>query len=172
MSTFHSSKAVYMTGTKKQKMSMSNTIVEAIYSMEPPGRFLKKCPETDQWNELSKRDAADRVAQAMAYAVCKVTSKRKREERRRSRSIGSPHKSQDDAGADSSQYADRTQHKLHTANNQFGGGAVSTNNVQSSAFEQLPPGNSSTQQQLLQQLLHSVPPPSQHLQAIPPIKMD
>eukprot|EP00984_Skeletonema_dohrnii_P004932 scaffold1740_cov150-Skeletonema_dohrnii-CCMP3373.AAC.1 len=53
-------KAVYMAGTKKQKMNMSNTIVEAIYSMKPPGRFLKKCPDTGQWSELSTRDAADR----------------------------------------------------------------------------------------------------------------
>eukprot|EP00984_Skeletonema_dohrnii_P017176 scaffold7767_cov86-Skeletonema_dohrnii-CCMP3373.AAC.1 len=78
-------KAVYMAGTKKQKMNMSNVIVEAIYSMKPPGRFLKKCPDTGQWNELSTRDAADRVAQAMAYAVRgKDKSKRRREERRRS----------------------------------------------------------------------------------------
>jgi len=58
-----------MTGTKKQKMDISKTIVEAIHSKEPPGRFLKRCPETAQWKELSKRDAADKAAQAMAYAV-------------------------------------------------------------------------------------------------------
>ena len=31
-----------MAGTKKQKMDMSKAIVEAIYSKDPPGRFLKR----------------------------------------------------------------------------------------------------------------------------------
>eukprot|EP00985_Skeletonema_marinoi_P010237 scaffold4827_cov194-Skeletonema_marinoi.AAC.1 len=79
-------KAVYMAGTKKQKMDISKAIVEAIYSLDPPGRFLKQCPATGQWNELSKRDAADRAAQAMAYAVSgKEKSERRKERRRQSR---------------------------------------------------------------------------------------
>ena len=118
MSPFHLSKDVYTTGTKKQKMNMSNAIVESIYSMEPPGRFLKQCPDTGQWSELSKREAADRVAQAMAYAVRgKEKLKQKREERRRSRS-SSRQKSKDDAAAKSSQSADRpAQLRLHASNN-------------------------------------------------------
>ena len=58
-----------MAGTKRQKIDISKTIVEAIHSMDRPGRFLKKCSETGQWNELSRKDAADRAAQAMAYAI-------------------------------------------------------------------------------------------------------
>jgi hypothetical protein len=50
-------------------MMISKFIVETIYSMEPPGRFLKKCSETGEWRELSKKEAADKAAQAMAYAV-------------------------------------------------------------------------------------------------------
>ena len=77
-----------MAGTKKQKIDMSKAIVEAIYSKDPPGRFLKKCSKSGQWKELRKRDAADRVAQAMAYAVRgKDETKRRREELRRSRRI-------------------------------------------------------------------------------------
>eukprot|EP00984_Skeletonema_dohrnii_P011808 scaffold4735_cov104-Skeletonema_dohrnii-CCMP3373.AAC.6 len=59
----------YTTGTKKRKMMISKAIVEAIYSMQPPGRFLKKCTDTGQWRELTRREAADKAAQAMAYAV-------------------------------------------------------------------------------------------------------
>lgn len=62
-------KDVYSKGTKKQKMMISKAAVESIYSMEPPGRFLKKCADTGQWIELSKREAADKAAQAMAYVV-------------------------------------------------------------------------------------------------------
>ena len=76
-------KAAYSAGTKKQKMMISRTIVDDIYSKEPPGRFLKECPDTGQWIELSRREAADKAAQAMAYAVRnanspKSTSKKKR----------------------------------------------------------------------------------------------
>ena len=106
-----------MAGTKKQKMDISKAIVEAIYSKDPPGRFLKQCPETCQWNELSKREAADRVAQAMAYAVRgKDTSKRKKEELLRSRQK-SKNNDADDAAVASSQHADdrpTTQHHLHS----------------------------------------------------------
>jgi hypothetical protein len=71
-----------MAGTKKQKMDISKAIVEAIYSKTPPGRFLKKCPATGQWNELSRRDAADRAAQAMAYVIKGESLKEKRRQRR------------------------------------------------------------------------------------------
>jgi hypothetical protein len=177
MSPFHLPKAVYIKGTKKQKMNMSNAIVESIYSMEPPGRFLKQCPDTGQWSELSKREAADRVAQAMTYAVRgKEKLKQKKEERRRSRS-SSRQKSKDDAAAaKSSQSADRPARlRSHATNNNNqledsgsssaarhgvvarGGGAVGmNNNVQSASSVLLHPDNSSLQQQLLiRQLLQS-----------------
>jgi len=107
---------------------MSNAIVEAIYSMEPPGRFLKQCAETGQWKELSKRDAADKTAQAMAYAVSgKEKSKRRRERRRQSRqSLPLP---QDDVvGAASSQPIDQPaqQPQLHSPKNNLEGNVAST----------------------------------------------
>ena len=37
--------------------------------MDPPGRFLKKCPNAGNWEELSMKEAATRTSQAMAYAV-------------------------------------------------------------------------------------------------------
>ena len=164
-----------MGGTKKQKMNMPNAIVEAIYSMKPPGRFLKKCPDTGQWSELSTRDAADRVAQAMAYAVRgKDKSKRRREERRRSlRSSRQKSKNDDDdVGRKSSQSAHQSTHNqqraitdelrdnassssaAHHGLDTRRGGAVGTINDMPSASDLLRVlGNSNLQQQLLLQRL-------------------
>eukprot|EP00985_Skeletonema_marinoi_P012529 scaffold6063_cov191-Skeletonema_marinoi.AAC.2 len=50
-------------------MVISHAIVDAIYSMEPPGRFLKKCDNNTIWRELSRKEASNKAAQAMAYAV-------------------------------------------------------------------------------------------------------
>jgi hypothetical protein len=138
MSIFHLSKALYMTGTKKQKMNMSKAIVEAIYSMEPPGRFLKQCPDTGQWNELSKREAADKAAQAMAYAIKGESLKQKRREHPRSRL---PPSLQPKDGSSSA------------ADGLIAGGG-GNNNVHS-ASEVLLPDNSHIQQQVLQQSLQS-----------------
>ena len=128
-----------MAGTKKQKMNISKAIVEAIYSMDPPGRFLKQCPDTGQWSELSRRDAADKAAQAMGYAMRgKDELKRKRDERRRS--LRSSKKSNDDDGggggvvaaAASSQRADRPttqQLHLHSSKNHLVGSASSSSSA-------------------------------------------
>jgi hypothetical protein len=173
---FHLSKAVYMTGTKKQKMNMSNAIVESIYSMQPPGRFLKQCPDTGQWNELSKREAADRVAQAMAYAMRgKDKLKQQREQRRRSRS-SSRQKSEDDVVEKSSQraYQPTNNHSegvrsssvaRHNGLAARGSGAAGPNNAEFAVNDDratdlvadgmLLSDNSNLQQQLLQQLLQS-----------------
>eukprot|EP00984_Skeletonema_dohrnii_P034734 scaffold33660_cov87-Skeletonema_dohrnii-CCMP3373.AAC.1 len=157
-------------------MDISNAIVEAIYSMKPPGRFLKKCPNTGQWSELSTRDAADRVAQAMAYAVRgKDKSKRRREERRRSlRSSRQKSKNEgdDDVVRKSSQIAHPSTHlqqraiadqlrdnassssSAHHGLDTRRGGAVGTSNDMPCASDLLRVlGNSNLQQQLLLQRL-------------------
>eukprot|EP00986_Skeletonema_menzelii_P015603 scaffold12201_cov128-Skeletonema_menzelii.AAC.1 len=91
-------------------MDIAKAIVLEVYSMDPPGRFLKQCPDTGQWKQLSEGDAADRAAQAIAYAIRgKDEWKRKRKERRRS--LRSSKKSKDgdndDVGRKSPQSADR-----------------------------------------------------------------
>ena len=99
-----------MTGTKKQKMKISNDMVDAIYSMEPPGRFLKKCPgDSEAWEELSRRDAADKAAQAMAYIIKGESLKRQRRERKLRPYLPPPSASQpqDVAGVDFSPASDR-----------------------------------------------------------------
>ena len=82
-------KAAYSAGTKKQKMMISRTIVDDIYSKEPPGRFLKECPDTRQWIELSRREAADKAAQAMAYVVRNANSA-KRASKKKRKALSSP----------------------------------------------------------------------------------
>eukprot|EP00984_Skeletonema_dohrnii_P020131 scaffold9736_cov94-Skeletonema_dohrnii-CCMP3373.AAC.1 len=60
-------------------MMISKAIVEAIYSMDSPGRFLKKCADSRQWRELSKREAAYKAAQSVAYlAIVNVKCKTKK----------------------------------------------------------------------------------------------
>ena len=76
-------KVAYSAGTKKQKMMISRTIVDDIYSKEPPGRFLKECPDTGQWIELSRREAADKAAQAMAYTVRNANSPKSASKKKR-----------------------------------------------------------------------------------------
>lgn len=160
-----------MMGTKKQKTNVSNAIVATLYSMDPPGRFLKQCAETGKWNELSKTDAANRVAQAMAYAVRgKEQIKWRREQLRRSRSSLLQKQKDDTEGKKSPQRADRpTRPKNCTTNNHLGGDIILSSAAQGlatlrigvaagasignpSAFEQLSmPGNSHIQQQHLRQ---------------------
>ena len=173
-----------MAGTKKQKMDMSKAIIEAIYSKDPPGRFLKKCSKSGQWKELRKRDAADRVAQAMAYAVRgKDETKRRREELRRSRRISRQESKDNDDGGDdddvgrkSLQNVARPVHlQRHETTNQLshnhsssvihhelaarrgGAGAGGTwNNTQSATDLLRLPGNSNLQQQLLRLLFQQL----------------
>eukprot|EP00986_Skeletonema_menzelii_P005702 scaffold2115_cov108-Skeletonema_menzelii.AAC.4 len=78
-------KAAYVAvaGNKNKQRNISRSIVAAIHSKEPPGRFLKKCPETGKWTELSTKEAEAKVAQAMVYAVRGESLKQSRGKRRR-----------------------------------------------------------------------------------------
>jgi len=144
-----------MTGTKKQKMDISKAIVEAIHSKEPPGRFLKRCPETAQWKELSKRDAADKAAQAMAYAVNGESMKQKRRERRM-RSLLPLSSSKASAAPTQISDSDRpTQEHLEGSSSVAQRGLAArevagTNNAESASYGET--GNSNVPQQLLPQL--------------------
>jgi len=157
-------------GTKKQKMEISKAIAETIYSKVPPGRFLKKCSDgSGLWKELSKREAADKAAQAMAYIINAESLKLKRRERRRSLSLPLTQqpRQQDDVGASSTQTADQSQLKPYATNNHLndndsssvaarrlaagaGGERVDSKKAQSAADDELLPANSNLQQQLLQ----------------------
>jgi hypothetical protein len=143
-----------MIGSKIQKLTISKAIVEAVYSMDPPGRFLKQCPDTGKWSELSERDAADRVAQAMAYAIRgKDELKRKRDERRRSLRSKKKPKDEDDVrspaqNSESNRSSSVAHHGGATRQGGTGAGGMS-NDAQSDGSNLLfrLPGNSHLQQQ-------------------------
>lgn len=46
-------------------MAISRSIVDAVRSMTPPGRFLDKDPETGLWNDIGDRKAIEKTSQAL-----------------------------------------------------------------------------------------------------------
>ncbi|CAB9511726.1 Nitrilase family, member 2 [Seminavis robusta] len=58
-------KELYVTSTKRQKMSISRSIVEAVRSLKPPGRFLEKNPVTGMWSDIGDRKAIEKTSQAL-----------------------------------------------------------------------------------------------------------
>jgi len=60
---------LYVTSTKRQKMAISRSIVEAVRSLEPPGRFLEKNPDTGLWSDIGDKKAIEKVC----LLFCPVT---------------------------------------------------------------------------------------------------
>eukprot|EP00339_Tiarina_fusa_P013233 CAMPEP_0117068934 /NCGR_PEP_ID=MMETSP0472-20121206/48319_1 /TAXON_ID=693140 ORGANISM="Tiarina fusus, Strain LIS" /NCGR_SAMPLE_ID=MMETSP0472 /ASSEMBLY_ACC=CAM_ASM_000603 /LENGTH=706 /DNA_ID=CAMNT_0004791209 /DNA_START=33 /DNA_END=2153 /DNA_ORIENTATION=+ len=58
-------KELYVTSTKRQKMSISRSIVEAVRTLDPPGRFLDKDPLTGRWFEVGHKKAVEKTSQAL-----------------------------------------------------------------------------------------------------------
>ena len=46
-------------------MSISRSIVEAVRSLDPPGRFLEKDPVTGLWSDIGQRRAIEKCSQAL-----------------------------------------------------------------------------------------------------------
>lgn len=92
--------------------------------MDPPGRFLKKCPNTGGWEELPLKEAATRTSQAMAYAV-RESAKQKKE----LRSL----RSKSNKGAASSQSAKKPPRLPSYVNVQRNASATSSSTARASA---------------------------------------
>lgn len=58
-------KEVYVSSTKKEKMAISRSIVGAIRSLDPPGRFLDKDPVTGLWFDIGHKKAIEKTSQAL-----------------------------------------------------------------------------------------------------------
>lgn len=56
---------VYVSSTKKQKMAISRSIVEAVRSLDPPGRFLEKNPDSGLWSDIGHKKAVEKTSQAL-----------------------------------------------------------------------------------------------------------
>lgn len=54
-----------MTSTKKQKMKISRSIVEAVRSLDPPGRFLEKDQSSSKWFDIGDKKAVEKTSQAL-----------------------------------------------------------------------------------------------------------
>lgn len=59
----------YSKATKKQKSNMSRELVHRIRNMSPPGRFLRKCALSDEWEDAGDAVAREKVSQALRDAV-------------------------------------------------------------------------------------------------------
>ena len=46
-------------------MSISRSIVEAVRSLDPPGRFLEKNPHTGLWSDIGHKKAVEKTSQAL-----------------------------------------------------------------------------------------------------------
>jgi len=58
-------KEVYVSSTKKQKMGISRSIVDAVRSLDPPGRFLEKNPISGLWSDIGHKKAVEKTSQAL-----------------------------------------------------------------------------------------------------------
>jgi hypothetical protein len=54
-----------VSSTKRQKMSISRSIVEAVRSLDPPGRFLEKDITTGLFSDIGHKKAVEKTSQAL-----------------------------------------------------------------------------------------------------------
>jgi len=58
-------KELYVSSTKREKMSISRSIVRAVRSLDPPGRFLDKDTVTGLWHDIGHKKAVEKTSQAL-----------------------------------------------------------------------------------------------------------
>lgn len=58
-------KQLYITLPKRQKMLLSRSIVNAVRSQNPPGRFLQKDSKTNKWFDVGDQRAQEKTSQAL-----------------------------------------------------------------------------------------------------------
>jgi hypothetical protein len=46
-------------------MALSRSIVEAVRSLDPPGRFLEKHPDSGLWSDIGHKKAVEKTSQAL-----------------------------------------------------------------------------------------------------------
>ena len=68
-------KELYVTLPKKQKMLLSKSIVNAVRSQTPPGRFLQKDPKTNLWYDVGDQRAQEKTSQALREGAPDIRTK-------------------------------------------------------------------------------------------------
>ena len=92
-------KELYVTLPKKQKMLLSQSIVNAVRSQNPPGRFLQKDGKTDLWYDVGDKRAQEKTSQALREGAPEIRLKMKDhgpEEDAKQNSTGTTSKPSDD----------------------------------------------------------------------------
>lgn len=64
-SMIRDNKTYYLSLSKNLKMGVARQIFDDITSLDPPGRFLQKNPETDTWFEIKSDRALEKISQAL-----------------------------------------------------------------------------------------------------------
>ena len=70
-------KELYVSLPKKQKMLLSKSIVNAVRSQNPPGRFLQKDNKTNLWYDVGDQRAQEKTSQALREGAPVIRSKSK-----------------------------------------------------------------------------------------------
>lgn len=74
-------KRLYITLPKKQKILVAKSIVHAIRSQKPPGRFLQKDTTTNLWDDIGDLKATEKTSQALREGAPDIRSKLEEERR-------------------------------------------------------------------------------------------
>ena len=72
-------KELYVTLPKRQKQLLSRSIVHAVRSQNPPGRFLQRDPHTDLWFDVGDARATEKTSQALREGAPKLREKIRKE---------------------------------------------------------------------------------------------
>jgi len=73
----NSNKALYVTLTKRQKMMVARSIVQAIRCQDPAGRFLQKDAVTGLWFDIGRPRALEKTSQALREKASSKEEKKK-----------------------------------------------------------------------------------------------
>ena len=56
---------LYVSSSKRDKMAISRSIVEAVRARKPPGRFLEKDVDMNLWFDIGDKKAIEKTSQAL-----------------------------------------------------------------------------------------------------------
>ena len=56
---------LYVSSSKRDKMAISRSIVEAVRARKPPGRFLEKDVDRNLWFDIGDKKAIEKTSQAL-----------------------------------------------------------------------------------------------------------
>lgn len=69
-------KELYVSLPKKQKMLLSKSIVNAVRSQNPPGRFLQKDSKSERWYDVGDQRATEKTSQALREGAPDIRKKK------------------------------------------------------------------------------------------------